>query len=138
MAAQKGAGEQKADLSHYLSEAGLSQILMTWQETMEGQRVEAPQRLLVNPWVKPRDVILYGFGRIGRLLMRLLIEKMGSGLKLMVRAIVVRPKKGISKACKSLSVLSRSPGSTHNAFRKPSIASHLLLVFVFPRSLNHS
>uniref|UniRef100_H3GAZ7 Glyceraldehyde 3-phosphate dehydrogenase NAD(P) binding domain-containing protein n=1 Tax=Phytophthora ramorum TaxID=164328 RepID=H3GAZ7_PHYRM len=36
------------------------------------------------------DVILYGFGRIGRLLARLLIEKSGPGVKLMLRAIVVR------------------------------------------------
>ncbi|CCI11154.1 unnamed protein product [Albugo candida] len=39
---------------------------------------------------KPSDVILYGFGRIGRLLARLLIEKSGPGVKLMLRAIVVR------------------------------------------------
>lgn len=36
------------------------------------------------------DVILYGFGRIGRLLARLLIEKTGSGEGLRLRAIVVR------------------------------------------------
>lgn len=39
---------------------------------------------------KPSDVVLYGFGRIGRLLARLLIEKSGPGVKLMLRAIVVR------------------------------------------------
>lgn len=38
----------------------------------------------------PSDVVLYGFGRIGRLLARLLIEKSGPGVKLMLRAIVVR------------------------------------------------
>ncbi|GGV65628.1 MULTISPECIES: glyceraldehyde-3-phosphate dehydrogenase [Streptomyces] len=37
-----------------------------------------------------RDVVLYGFGRIGRLLARLLIEKAGSGNGLRLRAIVVR------------------------------------------------
>lgn len=36
------------------------------------------------------DVVLYGFGRIGRLLARLLIEKAGSGQGLRLRAIVVR------------------------------------------------
>lgn len=36
------------------------------------------------------DVVLYGFGRIGRLLARLLIEKTGSGEGLRLRAIVVR------------------------------------------------
>lgn len=39
---------------------------------------------------EPRDVVLYGFGRIGRLVARLLIEKAGSGNGLMLRAIVVR------------------------------------------------
>ncbi|WP_394249885.1 glyceraldehyde-3-phosphate dehydrogenase [Vibrio profundi] len=44
---------------------------------------------------EPRDVVLYGFGRIGRLLTRLLIEKSGPGYPLRLRAIVVRGgKKG--------------------------------------------
>ena len=38
----------------------------------------------------PTDVVLYGFGRIGRLLARLLIEKVGSGNGLRLRAVVVR------------------------------------------------
>ncbi|WP_416969625.1 glyceraldehyde-3-phosphate dehydrogenase [Streptomyces sp. 4F14] len=37
-----------------------------------------------------RDVVLYGFGRIGRLVARLLIEKSGSGNGLRLRAVVVR------------------------------------------------
>src|SRR5690554_1506738 len=40
--------------------------------------------------VEPRDVVLYGFGRIGRLLARLLIERNGRNNKLRLRAIVVR------------------------------------------------
>ncbi|MFD2176882.1 glyceraldehyde-3-phosphate dehydrogenase [Veronia pacifica] len=40
--------------------------------------------------VQPKDVVLYGFGRIGRLLTRLLVEKSGSGYPLKLRAIVVR------------------------------------------------
>jgi glyceraldehyde 3-phosphate dehydrogenase len=38
----------------------------------------------------PTDVVLYGFGRIGRLLARLLVEKAGSGNGLRLRAVVVR------------------------------------------------
>jgi glyceraldehyde 3-phosphate dehydrogenase len=38
----------------------------------------------------PKDVVLYGFGRIGRLLARLLIERQGKANKLRLRAIVVR------------------------------------------------
>ena len=39
---------------------------------------------------EPQDVVLYGFGRIGRLLARLLIERTGAGNKMRLRAIVVR------------------------------------------------
>jgi glyceraldehyde 3-phosphate dehydrogenase len=39
---------------------------------------------------KPQDVVLYGFGRIGRLLARLLIERQGTNNKLRLKAIVVR------------------------------------------------
>ena len=42
---------------------------------------------------EPTDVVLYGFGRIGRLLARILIERAGSGAKLRLRAIVLRPQK---------------------------------------------
>lgn len=40
---------------------------------------------------EPTDVVLYGFGRIGRLLTRILIDRTGSGEKLRLRAIVLRP-----------------------------------------------
>ncbi|MCB9881417.1 MAG: glyceraldehyde-3-phosphate dehydrogenase [Planctomycetes bacterium] len=39
---------------------------------------------------QPQDVVLYGFGRIGRLLARLMIERAGNGEALRLRAIVVR------------------------------------------------
>jgi len=39
---------------------------------------------------EPRDVVLYGFGRIGRLLARILIDQTGGGEKLRLRAAVVR------------------------------------------------
>lgn len=39
---------------------------------------------------KSQDVVLYGFGRIGRLLARLLIERQGTNNKLRLKAIVVR------------------------------------------------
>lgn len=40
--------------------------------------------------IQPRDVILYGFGRIGRLLARELMAKTGKGNQLRLRAIVTR------------------------------------------------
>ncbi len=42
---------------------------------------------------EPTDVVLYGFGRIGRLLARIMIDRTGSGSKLRLRAIVLRPGK---------------------------------------------
>lgn len=41
---------------------------------------------------KPKDVILYGFGRIGRLLARELMSKTGKGTQMRLRAIVTRDK----------------------------------------------
>jgi len=40
--------------------------------------------------LKPKDVVLYGFGRIGRLVARELMAKTGKGSQLRLRAIVVR------------------------------------------------
>lgn len=45
---------------------------------------------VAKPIESPRDVVLYGFGRIGRLMARLLIEKTGGGDVLRLRAVVVR------------------------------------------------
>ncbi|WP_413533897.1 glyceraldehyde-3-phosphate dehydrogenase [Empedobacter brevis] len=42
--------------------------------------------------VEPKDVVLYGFGRIGRLLARELASQMGKGQQLRLRAIVTRDK----------------------------------------------
>lgn len=42
--------------------------------------------------IKPKDVVLYGFGRIGRLIARELMAKTGKGNQLRLRAIVVRGK----------------------------------------------
>ncbi|MGX7666927.1 glyceraldehyde-3-phosphate dehydrogenase [Flavobacterium pedocola] len=42
--------------------------------------------------IKPKDVVLYGFGRIGRLLAREMMAKVGKGQQLRLRAIVTRDK----------------------------------------------
>ncbi|MDY0189728.1 MAG: glyceraldehyde-3-phosphate dehydrogenase [Desulfuromonas sp.] len=63
---------------------------------------------------EPRDVILYGFGRIGRLLARILIEQTGGGNKLRVRAAVVR-KGGPDDLVKRASLLRRD--SVHGRFK---------------------
>ncbi|MDO5645050.1 MAG: glyceraldehyde-3-phosphate dehydrogenase [Dermabacter sp.] len=61
----------------------------------------------------PTDVVLYGFGRIGRLLARILIAHQGSGLGLRLRAIVVR-KNGDGDLAKRASLLRRD--SVHGSF----------------------
>jgi len=67
-----------------------------------------------EPREEPQDVVLYGFGRIGRLLARLLIEKAGSGKGLRLKAIVVR--KGSPKdLVKRASLLRRD--SIHGSFQ---------------------
>ena len=43
-----------------------------------------------NQSLEPRDVVLYGFGRIGRLAARELIKQAGKGQQLRLRAIIVR------------------------------------------------
>ena len=63
---------------------------------------------------RSRDVVLYGFGRIGRLLARLLIEKAGSGNGLRLRAIVVRGG-GEQDLVKRASLLRRD--SIHGQFQ---------------------
>jgi glyceraldehyde 3-phosphate dehydrogenase len=68
----------------------------------------------VSPLAQPQDVVLYGFGRIGRLLARLLIEKTGSGDQLRLRAIVVR-KGGNDDLVKRASLLRRD--SVHGSFK---------------------
>jgi len=62
----------------------------------------------------PRDVVLYGFGRIGRLAARELIKQAGNGQQLRLRAVVTR---GASDAdiIKRASLLSTD--SVHGAFK---------------------
>ena len=45
-----------------------------------------------QPKLEPKDVVLYGFGRIGRLVARELMGKSGNGSQLRLRAIVTRDK----------------------------------------------
>ena len=63
----------------------------------------------------PKDVVLYGFGRIGRLLARILVEKSGGGTNLRLRAIVVRKGKAENDLEKRASLLRRD--SVHGSFQ---------------------
>ncbi|MEM8564046.1 MAG: glyceraldehyde-3-phosphate dehydrogenase [Pseudomonadota bacterium] len=66
------------------------------------------------PLDQPQDVVLFGFGRIGRLMARLLIEKTDGGDGLRLRAIVVRKGKAPNDLIKRASLLRRD--SVHGAF----------------------
>ncbi len=55
--------------------------------------------------INPKDVVLYGFGRIGRLLARELMSKTGKGNQLRLRAIVTRDKNDGSVLEKRASLL---------------------------------
>jgi len=67
-----------------------------------------------KPIAAPRDVVLYGFGRIGRLMARLLVEKTGGGDVLRLRAVVVR-KSSDDDLVKRAALLRRD--SIHGSFR---------------------
>jgi glyceraldehyde 3-phosphate dehydrogenase len=75
------------------------------------QQAQAAIGLVCNE--KPTDVVLYGFGRIGRMLARLIIEQTGSGQGLRLRAIVVR-KTQEGDLAKRASLLRRD--SVHGSF----------------------
>ncbi|CAM3639994.1 glyceraldehyde-3-phosphate dehydrogenase [Flavobacterium saliperosum S13] len=55
--------------------------------------------------IKPKDVVLYGFGRIGRLLAREMMSKIGKGQQLRLRAIVTRDKSDANLLEKRASLL---------------------------------
>ncbi|PMR76957.1 glyceraldehyde-3-phosphate dehydrogenase [Billgrantia endophytica] len=62
-----------------------------------------------------KDVVLYGFGRIGRILARVLVEKAGGGNLLRLRAIVVRGRGDIAKDLEKRASLLRRD-SVHGPF----------------------
>ena len=96
-------------------ESGGSDLNAFLQEELSditGQEAVQPQN---------SDVVLYGFGRIGRLLARILIEKEGGGNDLRLRAIVVRRGKG-DDLVKRASLLRRD--SVHGTFRGSISVDH--------------
>ena len=64
--------------------------------------------------ITPKDVVLYGFGRIGRLLARELMTKAGKGSQLRLRAIVTRGEISQSVLEKRASLLAQD--SVHGDF----------------------
>jgi len=68
-----------------------------------------------RPVDKPIDVVLYGFGRIGRLMARILIAKTDGGDSLRLRAVVVRRGQSEDDLQKRASLLRRD--SVHGVFQ---------------------
>lgn len=65
--------------------------------------------------IKPVDVVLFGFGRIGRLAARELIQQYGNGEQLVLKAIVTRGKNTDEEIKKRSSLLRKD--SVHGKFR---------------------
>jgi glyceraldehyde 3-phosphate dehydrogenase len=99
-------------------------IAVAYEETGKpaGQSVEEFVRSQVagligvskEPVRPARDVVLYGFGRIGRLVARLLIEKTGGGDNLRLKAVVIRHGGAENDLVKRVSLLRRD--SVHGPF----------------------
>lgn len=70
--------------------------------------------------IQPKDVVLYGFGRIGRLLARELMSKTGKGDQMRLRAIVTRDKNDASSLEKRASLLRYD--SIHGDFQGSVVA----------------
>ena len=68
-----------------------------------------------QPVDQPVDVVLYGFGRIGRLMARILIAKTDGGDSMRLRAVVVRRGKPEDDLLKRASLLRRD--SVHGVFQ---------------------
>jgi len=85
-------GRARVDLGRLLrrhAQAGTDEGLVAWADA----QLAAIDRTAAPMPDKPLDVVLYGFGRIGRLIARILIGKTGGGDKYRLRAIVLRPGK---------------------------------------------
>jgi glyceraldehyde 3-phosphate dehydrogenase len=86
-------------------------------DSLDAWATEAFAPLVSSPKSMPaqaQDVVLYGFGRIGRLIARILIGKTGGGDKYRLRAIVLRPLKSPGDLDRRASLLATD--SVHGPF----------------------
>lgn len=70
----------------YLSQNAVSEITSFIADKLREFRGKSPKNH------EQKDIVLYGFGRIGRLAARRIVETTGKGEQLRLKAIVVRPK----------------------------------------------
>ncbi|MBS1699078.1 MAG: glyceraldehyde-3-phosphate dehydrogenase [Actinobacteria bacterium] len=109
--------EALRELSPSAASLDLGRLVESVQGDVDGLaerlRVELAPALGESSPAEPTDVVLYGFGRIGRLLARILIAHTGGGSGLRLRAIVVR-KGAENDLVKRASLLLRD--SVHGRF----------------------
>ena len=112
-----------ADMDLGPAHIDIGKLTVRYQESGNGRDVETFLRAEVGddlgstckPIPQPQDVVLYGFGRIGRLVARLLIEKTGGGDVLRLKAIVVRKGKSDQDLEKRANLLRHD--SVHGPFK---------------------
>jgi glyceraldehyde 3-phosphate dehydrogenase len=93
-----------AQLDLWNCQVDLGKLAVKWMNLQEAEGDKAPTvdefvavelAALVgdrsSPVEKSQDIVLYGFGRIGRLMARLLVERTSTGEVMRLRAVVVRP-----------------------------------------------
>jgi len=103
----------KAILSLDLPPAKLDIGKLTYEFRLEDEKYKNAKSFVIDKLKKakskqditPKDVVLYGFGRIGRLLARELMSKMGKGNQLRLRAIVTRDSNDANTLEKRASLL---------------------------------
>ena len=94
----------KLDLWHCQIDLGKLTVKYMEQQQELGDRTPSADEFVAGeladlvgnktpPIEKSQDVVLYGFGRIGRLIARLLVERTSTGEVMRLRAVVVRPGK---------------------------------------------
>ncbi|MGB1403707.1 MAG: glyceraldehyde-3-phosphate dehydrogenase [Porticoccaceae bacterium] len=101
----------------------LGKMVVRYQQDGNGRSIEAfvNDELAniigsdIKPLPEPQDIVLYGFGRIGRLVARILIDKAGGGDVLRLRAIVIRKGKLDNDLEKRAALLRRD--SVHGSFK---------------------
>lgn len=103
----------KAVLSTDLPPSRLDIGKLTYESHLDENQYDNAKGFVINKLknakaaaeIQPKDVVLYGFGRIGRLLARELMSKMGQGDQMRLRAIVTRDKNDATSLEKRASLL---------------------------------
>ena len=92
-----------ADLELAPSRIDVGRLTLEWMDAPSGSDLVTflKERLAAHlgegQVLEPRDVVLYGFGRIGRLMARILVQQAGGGDALRLRAVVCRGRLDLEK-----------------------------------------